>query len=99
MKLATPTIKELAELVKMVKEDISDEYRADPDDTIPGIQLTVGIGESDWSFQTGDNSFMGSAYHYPYWGVVSVYRRSNSRELAKDIVKQVEELAAQDGVE
>ena len=87
------TITELYPLVRAVKLDIEDDYRAFEEDEIPGIQLTIGYDprEDEWSFQTGDNSFMGSAYHYPIWGVVGVYRNSNCRDLAQDIIDQIEE--------
>lgn len=93
-----PTIKDLSSLVRAVKANISDEYRVsdDPDDETPGIQLTVGANEKgEWSYQTGDNSYSGGAYHYPYWGVAGVYRNSNSREVAKDIQDQLADLMAQ----
>ena len=98
MKTKLPTISELYPLVRAVKQDIADDYRAtqDPDDDIPGIQLTVGadVETGQWSFQTGDNSFTGSAYHYPDWAVVEVYRTANCRKLAREIIAQLVELAA-----
>ena len=84
-------IKDLKNLVKAVKGEISDEYRAFEEDEEPGIQLTVGYDHETkhWSFQTGDNSFMGGAYHYPIWGVVGVYRGSNCMDVARDIKDQI----------
>lgn len=94
-----PTIKTLAALVREIKKGISPEYRAsdDPNDETPAILLTIGAdgkGRNNWSYQTGDNSYSGGAYHYPYWGVVDVTRACNSREVAKDIINQLEELMA-----
>ena len=85
-----PTIKDLSALVRAVKPDIRDEYVAE-DDEIPGIDLTVGFNPvtSGWDYQTGNNCFSGAAYFYPIWGVTRVYRRSNSRELARDIINQI----------
>jgi len=82
-----PTIKELADLCKEVKRDIEDDYRAFEDDDCPGIQLTIGWDSEtgEWSYQLGDNAFMGYAYHYPTWAVTGVYRRSNCRELAREL--------------
>ena len=87
-------IKDLYEIVKCVKKSISDEYRAYEEDEEPGILLTVGYDpeKDDWSYQTGDNSFMGAAYHYPHWGVVGVYKNSNCREVAKEAINQIKEL-------
>jgi hypothetical protein len=93
--MKNPTIKALAELIRAVKGSIAPEYRAFQEDEDPGVQLTVGADSNgDWSYQTGDNSYSGSAYRYPFWGVVGVYRRSNSVELAHEIKRQLEE---QDG--
>lgn len=92
-----PTIRDLAALVRAVKADISDEYRASEDDDTPGICLTVGwsADTGEWSYQTGDNSFTGGAYHYPHWAVVSIYRGCNSRDVARDIREQLADLAAE----
>jgi hypothetical protein len=85
---------ELARLVRNVREDISSEYRAFEGDEKPGIQLTVGARHDSWSFQTGDNSFSGGAYGYPHWGVIGVYRDTNSFEAADDLIGQLDELGA-----
>jgi hypothetical protein len=85
-----PTIHDLAELIKAIKPDIADEY-IDDEDTIPGIDVTIGCDPETgrWSYQTGDNSFTGGAYHYPIWGVGRIYRRTNSRDLARDLIDQI----------
>lgn len=91
--------KQIAALLVCLKRDIGDDYRAsdDPDDNTPGMCVTIGFTPASedlpysWSYQTGDNSFTGGAYGHPHWGVVSLYRRSNSRELAKDCVDQISE--------
>jgi hypothetical protein len=89
-----PTIKELSALIKSIKPEICDEYK-DEEDQLPGIDLTCGINESgEWSYQTGDNSYSGNAYFYPHWAVVRIFRRSNSRELAKEIREQWLDLLA-----
>lgn len=86
---------EWARLLRRLKPDIGDEYRAsdDPDDDIPGMQVTFGVtlnedGGLSWSYQTGDNSYSGGAYGHPVWAVVSLYRRSNSRELAAEAMEE-----------
>jgi len=87
-----PTIRELSALVRSIKLDIDDSYVAE-DETLPGIDLTVGWSPdtSRWSWQTGDNSFTGGAYGYPIWATTRVYRRSNSRELARELLEQLAE--------
>jgi hypothetical protein len=89
--MKTPKIKELSALVKHVKRFIDAECRAFDDDDSPGIQLTVGWNAEtgEWSYQTGDNSYAGSAYLYPTWAVVGVYRRSNSVEVAREIIDEL----------
>jgi hypothetical protein len=103
MSLKLPTVKDLAALIRAIKATIGDEYRADEYDTVPGICLTVGWTDRDmgrhhnageWSYQTGDNSYTGGAYGYPHWAVVSVYRRSDSRALAREIRSQLADLAS-----
>ncbi len=90
-----PTIRELTALCVAVKKEISDEYRAFEDDDSPGIQLTVGSdGKGGWTYQTGDNSYAGGAYHYPYWGVVGIYRDTKAKEAAKDLLDQMQEAAS-----
>ena len=91
-----PTIKSITALVKAVKLDIADDYRAFEEDDLPGIQLTIGVDvdTGDWSFQTGDNSYSGGAYGYAYWGVTGVYRCSNSRDVAKDLLNQIADQAS-----
>ena len=88
------TKSELYELCRAVKKDIADDYRAFEEDEVPGIQLTVACNDdmSKWGYQTGDNSYSGGAYFCPHWAVVGVYRSSNCRELATEILDQLIEL-------
>lgn len=94
--LPLPTIRDLSSLIKSLKPSIMDDYRAWEDASLPSMLLTVGWDAEDgsWDYQTGDNSFSGSAYFYPHWGVVAVYRRSNSLDLARDIRGQLADLAS-----
>jgi len=87
------TLKDITALVVAIKGDIEDDFRAYDDDEEPGILLTVGYDpeETAWNFQTGDNSFTGGAYGFPHWGVCGVYRDSDCREVARDIISQIEE--------
>ena len=93
-----PTIKEIAALVRHVKSYVpkdDSDYIADEEDK-PGIDLTIGVDveTGDWSYQSGDNSYMGGAYRYRDWGVTRVYRSSNSRDVARDLLDQVADAAA-----
>jgi hypothetical protein len=89
-----PTIKELSALIVHLKKYIYDDCIENGDDH-PSIYLTVGWSSEtgEWSYQTGDNSYTGGAYHYPHWAVVNIYRRSNSKEIARDIQNQLADLA------
>lgn len=88
-----PRIYELAELIGACKHNIDDGMIAEGD-SLPSIQLTVAwTPKLGWSYQTGDNSYTGGCYHYQHWAVVTIYRRSNSRSLAKDIIQQLKDLA------
>jgi hypothetical protein len=91
-----PTIQELSFLVHDLKTTIGDEYRstnADPDDTAPSMDLTIGWSPDSgaWSYQTGDNSFTGGAYLHPILAVATIDRRCNSRDVARDLIMQLDE--------
>ena len=97
--MKTPPKKEIYRLLVDLKKEISDDYRAsdDPEDNKPGIQVTIGANDQgNWNYQTGDNSFTGGAYGLPYWAVISLYRNSNCKELASDVLNQLEEYATMD---
>lgn len=85
---------EIETLLKSLKKDIQSDCRACEEDTLPGVMVTVGAdlnddGSYSWGFQTGDNSYNGGAYGFPHWAVIVLYRRSNCRTLAEDIVDQI----------
>jgi hypothetical protein len=85
-----------------LKPQIADEYRCtdDPDDQTPGMLVTIGFTPStedkacSWHYQTGDNSYTGGAYGHRHWAVIYLYRRSNSRELAKQAADEIAESVA-----
>lgn len=87
---------EVCRLLKSLKSDICDDYRAsdEPDDNTPAMQITIGMSFDDsglvksWNYQTGDNSYSGGAYGHRFWGVDSLTRRCNSRETADRLVSQ-----------
>lgn len=89
-----PTKKEMYELIRDLKPTIRDDYRCtdqDMDDETPMMTVTIGLDPKDgsWGYQTGDNSYSGAAYLYPdAWAVVDIHRRSNSNEVAQEILDQ-----------
>jgi hypothetical protein len=90
---------EFKALLKTLIQDIGDEYRAsdDPEDSEPGMQVTIATNETaeKWSYQTGDNSYTGSAYGLPHWAVLSLYRDSDCGELAKQAIDDLANLIFQ----
>lgn len=85
-----PNIKELYSLVRDYKKAIDDDCRAYEDSEKPGILLTVGAdGKGKWGFQSGDTSFSGGAYGFPFWGQVEINRGSNCRQLARDLFNEI----------
>lgn len=91
-------VNQWAALLRVLKRDIADDYRAteDPEDTVPGMLVTFGLSAAgDWSYQTGDNSYTGGAYGFPYWGLAYLDRRSNCKKLAQaafnDAAEQISE--------
>lgn len=90
---------EITALMAALQPEIADEYRAtdDPHDDTPAMQVTIATTDGeDWSYQTGDNSYMGSAYHYRYWGVVSLAREDDPADIARDALEQIYDQMAQD---
>lgn len=80
--------------------DCADECQCD---AINEIQVTIACddGLTEWTYQTGDNSYTGSCYHYPHWGVgyVSKWTEGSFDELANEIVEEMLDSAAQAGCE
>jgi|688.fasta_scaffold218520_2 hypothetical protein len=91
--MKTPTIKDLAAELAYARRHIDDDMIA-MDETAPSIEVTLACDETGYALQLGDNSFSGPAYSFRHWGVASIYRNSNCRELARDLIEQCRELAA-----
>lgn len=82
--------KYIVQLLKAIKKEICDDY-IQGEDTLPSIDITISINEkcTSWSYQTGDNSFSGGCYGDLYWGIGTLYRRSNTEELAKELLSDL----------
>lgn len=81
----------VTELLKELQKNIGDDDRAsdcDVYDDAACISVTIACSDSldDWTYQTGDNSFTGSCYHFPYWGVSTLYRDSDCEALAAELI-------------
>ena len=65
-------------------------------DPTPYVEVTIGCtfnfaeGWINWGFQTGDNSFTGGAYGHPEWFNTSLFTRSNCKDIAKDLIEEIE---------
>jgi len=89
-----PPVNEIYTLLRELKGQIEDEYRAsiqEEDETLPMMDLTIGWTPNDgtWSYQTGDNSFAGGAYLHPIWAVDYLTRRTNCRDMAAELISQL----------
>jgi hypothetical protein len=91
--MKTPSIKELAAELSHAKRHIEDDMIA-MDESAPSIDVTLACDETGFALQLGDNSFSGPAYGFRHWGVAGLYRNSNCRELARDLIGQCRELDA-----
>lgn len=92
-----PTIREVSALIRSLKPYIHDDMVPDDpwdeEDLVPRMDVTIGADPETgkWSYQTGDNSYTGGAYHYQYWGVITITRRCNSRDMAREAIDQIAE--------
>ena len=74
----------LIELVQHVKKTAIQDMEA--------IDLTVACDNNlEYGYQTGDNSFMGSCYSFPFWAVTTVDSDTNVTSTVDDLVNQIEE--------
>ncbi len=88
--------RDLAALVRELRSQIGNEYRASEEGTRPSMSLTVGADRKSWAYQTGDNSYTGGAYSFAHWGVTAIYRDSNSYHVADELLEQLYDLGAFD---
>ena len=87
---------ELIALLTELQTEIGDDYRAtdDPADEEPAMSITIATDDdcTDWQFQTGDNSYTGGCYSYPYWGVGSIARVDSAEQIANAADALLDEL-------
>ncbi len=88
-----PKIVDLRKLFVLLRKEIDDDMVDEGDDE-PSIYVTIGWNDKtgNWSFQTGDNSYTGSAYFYPHWACVHIYRTGNLTDLAKSVREELASL-------
>jgi hypothetical protein len=86
---------DLIALLTALQKDIGDDYRAtdDPEDDTAAMAVTIATDDelTGWSYQTGDNSYTGGCYGYPYWGVGSISRDDDPAEVADALLDDLGE--------
>lgn len=97
--MAKITKKEIAALITELKRN--PDYKCymmadnkDDEGERVGLQLTVSCNneQTEWGWQSGDNSYSGGAYSLPHWAVVEIYARDKVSDIVNDIFKQWGEL-------
>jgi len=96
------TIKEVSAWLRDLKREITDDMIGGEwgcDSKVPYMDVTLAWSgdKDDWTIQSGDNSFTGSAYHYRHWAVGTLQRRTNTRELARELISEAYELYESSG--
>lgn len=88
-------ISEIRALLIELKKQIGDEYRADECATLPSMCVTIATTDGkSWTYQTGDNSYSGGCYGMAHWHVLSLYRRDNCTQLARECVAELRGMVA-----
>jgi len=89
---------ELIRLILNIQGNLDPDARVDPDDDVSGTQITISVNDNldDWHYQTGDNSYTGSCYHHPYWGVGYIYPITDISALASELIEDLASMIAFD---
>ena len=77
----------LAEWKKWIGEETEE-------DEIPYNNLTIGLSDdgTEWSYQTGDNSYTGGAYCFPNWVVLTFTKETTPQELFEEFNSELDAL-------
>ena len=72
-------------------KSIIDDDMKDSGEDLPSIQITIAtnIDCTDFGFQSGDTSYSGACYSYPIWHSDYLYRRSNCKKLASNMINEL----------
>lgn len=86
----------LIRLIKACQSQIENdpECYADPEnENIPSMQITISNNYecTTWSYQTGDNSYTGSCYGDPFWGVGYVHLEYSAESIADELINDLAE--------
>ena len=94
LKLISDLTRALPTLIDSISKDVKalGSHATFEQDEEPSICLTVATDGNEWSYQTGDNSFMGSAYLFPHWTVEHITTDSEPYETSMGIIRELMEL-------
>ena len=93
-KVKLPTKKALTNLIIELKKDLDTWDMEEMDVTV----ACSGSDRDDWAFQTGDNSYTGACYSYHHWAIGTISKDTNSKELATELLDQLDESLAYDSL-
>lgn len=85
--------KHVARILASIKRDgIAMNWEMVDEEGNPSLQVTLGANDKgQWAIQTGDNSYVGVAHGYPYWGVAYLYPGCSCQGIADYLVGQVKD--------
>jgi hypothetical protein len=80
-------VKALSACLDSLKSSIDDDWK-ESDDDIASLQVTISCNKdcTTWAIQTGDNSYSGSCYGDPFWGVGYLTKDSDSYAVARELI-------------
>ena len=89
-----PSKEELIRLIQSIQENDLSSLSLEEDEFIDITVASNGTDPNDWGFQTGDNSYSGACYSYHHWAIGSIDFQTDPKELATELLDQLEELVA-----
>ena len=86
----------LIRLIEALQKELENdpECYADPEnDNIPSMQITISNNYecTAWSYQTGDNSYTGSCYGDPFWGIGYILSDQHADSIADELINDLAE--------
>lgn len=92
---------EFTALFKSLKKEINGETLVETGfGEKPGLEITIGFyfdeetQELDWNYQTGDNSYTGPVYSFKNWVTTTLFRNTNSANLAEEVCQEISNTVA-----
>lgn len=73
-------INDLTKLIASLKRDL-------PQD---GMEVTIGVDDKGWAFQTGSMQFFGDVYFYSNWGMGTLTYDMPAGDFARELVEDLE---------